>query len=297
MSRLILGCGYLGYRVAKIWQKRGEQVFAVTRSDERRESFARSGLQPILADVTDADSLSPLRDLNDVQTVLVAIGMDRSRYDRVRDVYVEGLKNVLQQFSSDARPRHLIYVSSTGVYGDFGGEWVDESSKTEPVREGGQACLEAEHLLKQSVLSDRTTILRFAGIYGPGRVPTRSTIESGSWSKLSADGFLNLIHVDDGARLIEQLADEHAEAAGELYCVSDGHPVIRKDYYDQIAQELGLDSIPWTKVSVDQTKARSGSNKRVSNLKLTRQFDFSFEFEDYRAGVRHSIGKDSSPPA
>ena len=140
------------------------------------------GIHPILADITKPETLEALPQ---VDTVLFSVGMDRTKYDDIRTVYVDGLKNVLSCLSGQSK--HLIYISSTGVYGDHGGNWIDESTTPNPVREGGKACLEAEEVIRSSSFQSRSTILRFAGIYGPERVPTRSLIESKDWKKLSAN--------------------------------------------------------------------------------------------------------------
>lgn len=294
-NRLILGCGYLGLRVAKIWQAQGDTVFAVTRSESTAEDFRSRGIEPIVGDVTDPRSLSCLRELPKISTALIAIGMDRSRYSKVADVYVDGLQNVLDHLPETEQ---LIYVSSTGVYGDFDGDWVDENSPTQPKREGGIACLEAERLIQRNDSKNiavaniaHRVILRFAGIYGPGRVPTKSLIESNDWKKLSSSGFLNLIHVDDGAYLIDEISRQlnDDDPSFDCFCVSDGNPVLRKEYYSFIAEQLGIDSIPWEETQADPTSARSGANKRVSNQKLNERFKFELQYPSYREGVRHSI--------
>ena len=281
MNRLIFGCGYLGSRVAKRWLESGDEVYTLTRSSSRAEELRSLGFIPIVADITKRDTLT---DLPAAETVLFAVGMDRTTYDDIRLVYVEGLQNALGRLWK--KTEHFIYVSSTGVYGDFGGQWIDEGSPTQPTREGGKACLEAERLIA-SHLGARATILRFAGIYGPGRVPTRQLIESKQWNKLSASGFLNLIHVDDGARIIEQISNR--PPTGETFNVSDGHPPLRRDYYTFIANHFGLNEIPWERSDATPANSRSKSDKRVSNQKLINTFDVEFEFGDYKAGLLQSL--------
>ena len=282
MNCLIIGCGYLGLRVAKIWKEQGHCVNALTRKPERAANFAEQGITGIVGDVTQPDSLN---ELPAAEIVLVAVGMDRSMYSDIEMVYVGGLQNVLTKLPNS--PKHLVYVSSTGVYGDFGGDWVDEESTTQPLRPGGEACLKAEQLIRDSELGGQATVLRFAGIYGPDRVPTKQRVEAGDWKKLSSAGFLNLIHVDDGARIVDQVSK--TQPAGETYLVGDGSPVLRRDYYSYIAECLGLEEIPWSETEVDPKAARSGSNKRISNKKLVEQFNVRFDFPDYRAGLKQAM--------
>ena len=285
MAKLIVGCGYLGQRIGKIWLQQGYDVHAITRKPERAGELAAAGFHSIIGDVTQPDTLNelPLAD-----TVLVAVGMDRSVYSDIDLVYVDGLKNLLDNLT--VVPRHLIYISSTGVYGDFDGDWVDETSKTEPLRPGGKACLKAERLLQNSRFADRVTILRFAGIYGDGRVPTREKIESGQMKMLATGGFLNLIQVDDGASIVDRAAKQSPD--GSTYIVSDGSPILRRDYYDYMAKLLDVDEIPKKEIGADSTTARGGSSKRVSNQKLLDWLGgFEFLYPDYRAGLKQAIGK------
>ena len=102
----------------------------------------------------------------------------------------------------------VIYISSTGVYGQTDGTWVDESTECRPTRAGGQACLAAEQLLLQSAWAARTLILRLAGIYGPQRLPRLRQLQSGESLDTAPLGLLNLIHVDDAAQVVRQVADQ-----------------------------------------------------------------------------------------
>jgi nucleoside-diphosphate-sugar epimerase len=163
MSKLIFGCGYLGSRVACLWRDAGEEVVAVTRSARRAELLAAEGLQAMVADINDASTLGQLPQ---AETVLFAVGYDRSmpadQRRTIGDVYAGGLANVLDALSESVR--RIIYISSTGVYGDAGGEWLDEDSPCEPQREGGHACLAAEEVLRGHRLGDRGVALGFGGI-------------------------------------------------------------------------------------------------------------------------------------
>ena len=162
---------------------------------------------------------------------------------------------------------------------------------TRPNRAGGQACLEAEALLRNSPFADRTTILRFAGIYGVDRIPFRTDIAQRDWSRLSGDGFLNLIHVEDGARIIQRVAEK--KLLGDLFLVSDGQPVFRRDFYDSVAKLLGTGPIPWLKLDTAAgDPARSRGDKRINNLKLRQRVGGDFLFPDYLAGLRAALKPD-----
>lgn len=283
MKRLVIGCGFLGLPLALRWQNQGDSVFATTRNKQRSLEFSDIGLHPLILDTTDPVSLEQLQQQS-FDTVVVAVGMDRSRYDSVHHVYVGGLENVLKNLSEDIG--QLIYVSSTGVYGDFGGEWVDESSPTDPQRDGGKACLEAEQLLQSSRFSDRATVLRMSGLYGNERVPTKSAVESKQWNKLSATGYLNLIHVDDAVSAVCIAADQNL--VGETFLVSDSNPTLRREYYQFLADKFELGPIPWANVAPDPN-SRGSSSKRISNRKFLEQTGLELKHPDFRSGLSDTI--------
>ena len=165
MPKLILGCGYLGLRVARRWLAAGEIVHAVTRSSKRRGAASHGSI----AHRGGRYRSRFARALPAAESVLYAVGHDRAAGKTLNEVYVAGLRHVLEALP--AGTRRIFYISSTGVYAQSGGEWVDEESACEPLRESGCVCLEAEQLLRKHRLGQRSIILRLAGIYGPGRIP------------------------------------------------------------------------------------------------------------------------------
>ncbi len=173
MSTLIVGCGYLGERVGGQLQRRGEQVYGTVRSPDRAAAIAGLGIEPVIADVLATESLVHLPRTD---RVVYCVGFDRASGSSIRSVYVDGLQNVLD--SLGMAPIRLVYASSTGVYGQTEGEWVDETAETIPANESGQACLEAEGRLsawqRARGPSATAVTLRFSGLYGPG--PRRPAI-------------------------------------------------------------------------------------------------------------------------
>jgi nucleoside-diphosphate-sugar epimerase len=181
--------------------------------------------------------------------------------------------------------RRFIYISSTGVYGQVAGDVVDENSPCQPTREGGQACLAAEQLLQESRIADRSIILRLAGIYGPDRIPRGKDLQAGLPIAAPSQGWLNLIHVDDAARIV-LLAEERA-VPPNLYCVSDGQPAPRADYYAELARLLNAPPPQFTEPPSDSPAAqRAASDKRVSNAKLLRELAPELHYPSYREGLQ-----------
>lgn len=282
MTKLIFGCGYLGRRVAKLWRQQGDEVVAVTRSPQKAEELRGDGLTPLVADLTRPDTLDAIAQLGGIDTVLFAVGYDRSSKTSIREVYADGLAAVLRVLPPSVR--RFFYISSTGVYGQVEGDWVDEESPCRPTREGGQACLAAEQVLLQSPFAAQSIILRLAGIYGPDRIPRAKDLQAGAAIPAPSQGFLNLIHVDDAAQIV-LLAEQHATPP-KMYCVSDGQPVVRADYYAELARLLDAPPPRFIDPPPDSPAAqRAGSDKRISNQRLMAELQPQLLYPSYREGL------------
>lgn len=290
MTKLIFGCGYLGERVARRWKNAGHEVIVVTRSSDRAAQFQRDGYTTIVADVTQPDSL---RNLPSAETVLYAVGYDRSAGTSgasIEEVYAGGMQNVLAALPGGIG--RFIYISTTGVYGFRSGEWVDEVTATDPQRSGGQASLDAENALRASPLASTGIILRLAGIYGPGRVPFLNELKSGEPIPAHGSGYLNLIHVDDAADVVVAAdAGDSKVAPGighepRIYCVSDGNPVERGEYYSEVARQIGTAPPRFVEPDPNSPRAaRAGSSRRISNQRMLAELRVELAYPDYRAGL------------
>lgn len=279
MKKLILGCGYLGRRVAQAWVADGHQVVAVTRTSDRAAELRASGIHPIVGDVTSSLDLSGC---DEVDTLLFAIGFDRTSGKAIRDVYVEGLRRVLDQLPTALE--RFVYISSTGVFAQNDGEYVNEQSACEPVREGGKACLAAETLLRQHAIGDRAIILRLAGIYGPDRLPKLQDVIAGNPITASANGYLNLIHVDDAVQIV--LAAETQLSPPELLLVSDGQPVLRGDFYRELARASNSPEPRFEEpASISSTAFRASTDKQIDNTRLRERLRFEYRFPSYVEGL------------
>lgn len=282
MAKLIFGCGYLGQRVLGLWQAQGEKVHAATRSPERAAAWSQQEISPLLADITRPLEIAAP---SDIETVLFAVGFDPHAGPSIREVYVDGLARVLAWLPPTVQ--RFIYISSTGVYGSFQGEWIDEDAPCEPQREGGKACLAAEKLLAESALADRSVVLRLAGIYGPGRIPRAKDLLEGKPIDAASNGYLNLIHVADAANIV-LLAEQ--KPTSRCLLVSDGQPVIRSEYYAELARLLNAPPPQFAPAANEPPIAKRGSaDKRISNARLVRELAPEFLFPDYRAGLVDAV--------
>jgi nucleoside-diphosphate-sugar epimerase len=292
-TRILFGCGYLGGRVAKLWRDAGDHTVAFTRQDDPTPAMIEAGTYTAQADVTKPASLdrlatTPALGGKPAESLLYAVGYDRSAGSDIHAVYAGGLKNVLAALP--ATVARAIYIGTTGVYGSAGGAWVDETTPPDPQRDGGKASLAAEHVLAAHPLGRRSAILRLAGIYGPGRVPYLDKLRAGEPIAAPSAGWLNLIHVDDAAQIVVAvdlwLAIRKGEDGPHVFCVSDGAPVQRSDYYAEAARLIGAPPPRFTNPPPDApVAARAASDRRVSNAKLIGQLGVNLTYPSYRKGL------------
>ena len=270
--RLVVGCGYLGERVARRWVDAGFRVIATTRRETRAAKLRERGITPALVDVTAAEPgwAKLFADAGVPETVFWGVGFDRTAGATHRDVHVDGLRRLLDALVA-ARPvgstPRVILSSSTGVWGDEGGGMVDESTPMNPSREAGRVLIEAETLLAAHPAGPGTA-LRFAGLYGPDRLPRIADLKAGLPIAADPDSWLNLVHIDDAAAVVCTVAD--AASPRGLYVVADGHPVRRRDWYGTLAKLTGSPEPHW-----DTAAPRPrGADKRVDPTLLFRDLGF-----------------------
>ena len=285
-ARLVVGCGYLGERVARAWLAAGDRVLGVTRRPARAAELAAAGIEPVVADVA-ADAawwtaLPPLA------TVFWAVGFDRSGGGTHRDVHVTGLRRLLDGLAAASRtggaaPPRIILSSSTGVWGDEAGAVVDESTPPRPAREAGRALVEAEEVLRSHPLGPGVA-LRFAGLYGPDRLPRLDDLRAGRPIAADPDSWLNLLHVDDAARVVLLVAG--AAAPAPLYVVSDGRPVRRRDWYGRLAALVGAPAPTWDPAAPRER----GADKRVDPARIGRDLGFTPAHPDALVALADLVG-------
>jgi nucleoside-diphosphate-sugar epimerase len=262
--RLVVGCGPLGIRVARRWLAAGDRVWGITRS--RCQPLAAAGIEPIEADVT--ARFQPL--LPEVDTVVWSVGFDRRSGCSPHDLHVAGLQRLLDRLSPAVR---VVFSSSTGVWSGGHGELVDETTPVSPSRPATVALVEAEDLLRRHPRGPGIA-LRFAGLYGPERLPRLEAIRHGEPVEADPHSWLNLIHLDDAADVVCLAAD--SAMAGPLYVVSDGTPIQRAAWYQRLAELTGSPPATFRAPSVSDR----GGNKRVDSTRLMHDLRPQLSYPD-----------------
>jgi len=294
MSTLVVGCGYLGHRVGAALRDRGERVYGTVRSLDRAEEIVGRGIEPVIADVLDLDSL---RGLPATERVFYCVGFDRSAGAAMHTVYVDGLQDVL-----DSLPRSVsrfVYASSSGVYGQTDGEWIDENSPTRPQHESGKVCLEAEQRVRawadSRAGSVSAVILRYVGLYGPDRVVRRTILERAEPIPGDPAKFLNLIHIDDAA--LAGVATLETIEVESIYLIGDDRPVTRREYYSLMATLLSAPEPRFEPTGPESRESsRDATNKRVANHRMKRWLGLKLIYPDITTGLRAAIGPPNLRP-
>lgn len=281
MRLLIVGCGYVGAEVVRIAAPE-VQVTVLTRSPERAKVLQESlGVQTIVGDWLNASSL---RLLPATDWILVAVP-HRSVGGWEVDTHRVGLANLIQ--SLPAGWGKLVYLSSTGVYGKDSTEAVNEDTPTSARRIGPKIAVAAEDWLKAELNPVQYVTLRLAGIYGPGRLPLIDKLKSGEPLAVPQQGFLNLVHVADIARMIDVVF--RREMARPFYVFSDGTPVLRRDFYSEMARLCGIADPCFVEPDSSDARVRRATSKRIDPTRIVTETDFEFAFASFRDGLANIV--------
>jgi nucleoside-diphosphate-sugar epimerase len=277
-NMLIAGCGRLGSAVAKRLVNRGHQIYGL----RRRWSAAPTWLRPLTADLHDAPTLARTvpAGLDVVMHVLTPDQRDEAGYRRA---YLKSLQTLLALPQlSDPRQR-WIFVSSTAVYGDAGGGWVDESTPPAPPGFNGRVLLDAEETLRSA--RPNAALLRLGGIYGPGRDHLLRQLRSGQLRvQRDPPHWGNRIHADDAAELLTILALSPSRG---VFNGVDAHPSTEAAVGDWLAERLGVPA------PLLRTSDAARPNRRIAARRLS-ELDFVHRYPDFRVGY-DALLRDAGP--
>jgi nucleoside-diphosphate-sugar epimerase len=286
MRVLIVGCGYVGVPLGAALVEAGHSVVGLRRTGTASDALRAAGIEPVLADVTDLESLRRIAGPFDWVVNTVASGGGGE--DSYRQVYLEGTRNLVNWLSSMS-PSRMVYTSSTGVYGQDDGSVVKETSPTEPVAPTARVLVETERLLLEAAARNfPAVILRVAGIYGPGR---------GHWFQQylanevripgTGQRILNMIHRDDLVRII--IAALQSGRGGEVYNAVDDEPVTMIQFFRWLSETLGKNMPPFVAEDGERSGKRGVTNKRVSNRKIKMELGARYLYPTYRQGYTAEI--------
>jgi nucleoside-diphosphate-sugar epimerase len=284
MRVLIAGCGDLGTALGCELSAAGDEVFGL----RRRPQGLPDAIRPVAADLADP---ATLRDLPEVDAVVYAAAADRSTEEAYRRAYVDGVRHLLAAPGIRQHPPgRFVFVSSTAVYAQDGGEWIDEGSPAEATHFRARLLLEGEALVRSLTAPQTTTVVfRLSGIYGPGRTRLidlvrggRATYPPGSGDRPGEPGrgrYANRIHRDDAAGALAHLL--HMPAPEALYLGVDDAPVDLAEVLTFLAVETGA-PLPRLEEATPGG-APDRTSKRCSNARL-KESGYRLRYPTYREG-------------
>lgn len=274
---LIAGCGDIGTRVAQRLQTMGREVTAIVRSRQNAETLRAQGIHVQLAD------LDQPQDVGDWPLLFWFAPPPASGDGDLR------LRGWLA--AQRGRIARLVYISTSAVYGDCGGDWIDEDAPIAPGNARGRRRADAEAALQgwQAGGGGERVILRVPGIYGPGRLPVERLQRGLPILRAEEAPYTNRIHADDLAA-----AALHAAAfgrPGRAYNIADGAPTTMADYFIRCARLLGLPEP--AQVSRDEAQrlltpamwSFMEESKRLRSARMREELHFTPRYADLDAGL------------
>jgi nucleoside-diphosphate-sugar epimerase len=287
---IIAGCGYVGKKLASRLKSEGYSVATIVRSIESCNILA----QDYTCYNIDLDSDESLPKLDFTDAVLFyfipppAQGITDSRIARF-----------LSLIPSQQALRKIVLISTTGVYGNCGEEWVDEERIPAPDTDRARRRLDAENVLTEWCHKRALdcVILRVPGIYGPDKLPVKRLQEKKPVLDLSESPWSNRIHIDD----LVQSCINAMHYAGEfrVFNVSDGHPSSMTDFFLSVATALNLPLPP--QISLEECKAIFSENmmsyllesKKIKNERLLKALNVQIKYPTLQQGLAHLDEGDS----
>lgn len=261
MKLLIIGCGYIGTGLALFWYNKGHTLTGITHSPKKLKVLNKILNKCIISDAKDENEL--LVFLKNNEAVVVTLSTDQT--SEIEDSYLNTARALKQAATRLNTPKTLIYLSSSALYGDHKGQWVDERSELKTSSDSAKILIETEKVfLSLADLGWTVCVLRVSEIYGTGRELSSQIKEllEGENVPKSWDNYTNMIHQEDVMEAIDYALTHKLEG---IYNLTDNDHPTRHELYDKICSQLHLPKIEWENLVAKQEKS---ANKRVSNYKI-----------------------------
>jgi nucleoside-diphosphate-sugar epimerase len=275
-SVLIAGCGFVGLPLARNFSSSGWETHAITASESSAAKLRGAPFPVYALDIREKTSLRSFGGRR-FDVVIHCASSGRGDADDYAAVFFGGTQNLIANLEFG----RLMFSSSTSVYAQTDGSWVDETSKADPVRETGKILRKTEDL----VLASGGTVARLAGLYGPGRcAPLRKLLEGRAIIEGDGTRVMNTLHQLDAANALQFLA--LTESSG-LFNIVDKQPVVETEWFRYVCHRLNK-PLP-THGPPDLNRKRGWTNKRVSNQKL-RSLGWDPIYPTFKEGLVSVLG-------
>ena len=293
---VILGAGYTGKELARIALKNNLEVVGTGRTEESLQALRDLGATAVQWSVGD-DPAEWLDHVGPQTTLVYSIPTLFDSYEASEDIarHVEPLRQIIDVCVEQGGLDRFIYLSSTSVYGDHHGEWVDEATERRPYSPYGKMRADIEDYLLERKTSFPITIARLVGIYGPGRNLINMLVDGRYTLIEGAKKVTNRIHVHDIARAVLAII-ERGHEGNRVFNITDGHPQPSRDLIEFICEETEIDPPPTETMEQYRARvhdpnriARRQSSVRVLNDRLRRELQFDLVYPDAFAGYKAII--------
>jgi NAD dependent epimerase/dehydratase family enzyme len=285
----IIGCGDIGRRVVQLYNdqitKQAESIYALVSSEVSKKRCDLLGINTLAVDLDNKDK---------IQSLNIDESIKCSRLFYFAPPPTNGIEDTrIKQFlfSLSTQPKRIVLISTTGVYGDSKGEWIDENYPVNPQAARAQRRYSAEQTLQHWAQCYQTEyiILRVPGIYAKDRLPLVRLKKGLPVVNQNEAGWTNRIHADDLARVCQYAME--SSVSGEIYNVTDGHPSTMTDYFNQVADYANLPHPP--QITMQQAEATLSEgmvsylkeSRRISNQKMLDHFALKLHYPSLKQGL------------
>lgn len=280
----IMGCGDIGRRVGRLYQQEGVKPIGWVRGDASLHRGLEQGLAMRKGDV-DQGCFFPIFTLDEALVYWFMPPQPRGETDERLRRFLKGV---------DAAPQRVVLISTTGVYGDCEGRWIDESEPLKPVAERAVRRADAEAAVQEWAerFGGEIVILRVPGIYAPDRLPLARLQRGEPVLREDEAPWTNRIHADDLAMVCKRAME--AAPAGAVYNATDGHPSSMTEYFNQVADYAGLPRPPQVSMAEAEESMSAGmlsylqESRRIRNDKLLDELGVSLQYPSLTDGLREA---------
>ncbi len=290
---LIVGCGDIGTRLGQRLRDAGTCVTGVCRSADRAATLEAQGIRPVRADL---DDILTLRALDTDDTVVFYLVPPQPHGEN--DLRV---RCFLGTIPARRAPHRIVLLSTTSVYGDRQGGWVDEREPPRPATPRARRRLDAERVARAYGRAHgiAVVVLRVAGIYAADRLPVERLTRAEPLVRVEQSPFTNRIHAEDLVTVL--MAAAQRGRPDEIYNVSDGEPLRMTEYFFAVADALGLERPP----TCDLTQAARrlspamlsylSESRRLCNRKMLNELGVRLKFASLQAGLGDARATRAAP--
>jgi len=288
-NTFIIGCGYIGKRVAKLAMLKGNKVTALVRSESSAKELENLGIDIFTGDLDHRETLPHLPLGNSILYYFAP-----PPPHGLIDIRIEAFTETINK---PPYPKVVVLISTTGVYGNCKGEWVTEKRPPAPQAERAKRRLSAENILQNWGEKNKVPviILRVPGIYGPGKLPVKRLKEGLPVLREEDSPFSNRVHADDLAKAC--IVAARKGQGGSVYNICDGHPTTMTDYFYKVADLLKIVRPP--AITLEEAKkvlskgmlSYLAESKRLDNRLMCEELGLKLKYPDLNSGLSSCLKK------